>query len=321
MGRPTKRRLTPPATPGRPSPGEQHGLAASVVEFDFSTMISSSSTEFSLETINIDPLLGLPLMPIADTVVPQTEGQSNSSDESNHTPTSTNPGSTPDNSGSAMVAGNYAQAPSSSCACLASFYLAMDDLCKNTNLVFPSGLTFLSDRLKTATQIAHCQICPTQYLTAMQNTQLLGALLMSIARQYGVVLDSIEKEKESLVARNGNKYIQFEGPSATLADDGAVKNKATYSFEVSASEWANLARRAVKKDVYGSNCKQESLWTLVEFVVQRQKTWHAVQAKQDQHHRHSSDKEPLCLKIIQGIKQIIGSLKFIGENVHEDEGV
>jgi hypothetical protein len=185
----------------------------------------------------------------------------------------------------------------------------MDDLCKNTDLIFPSGLRFLREKLSTVSQLAHCQICPTQYLSSMQNIQLLGTLLMSIAKQYGVVLESITKESDLMRERNQPMHIHFE----STRQDSAP----SFSFETSPSEWVTLARRAVKQEVYGSDDKEDSLWGLIHLLERRQVKWHALPPKPDCPYRRLADKEPLCMKILQGAKTFLGTLGLEESSPHD----
>ncbi|KAI1071016.1 hypothetical protein LB507_010971 [Fusarium sp. FIESC RH6] len=300
MGRPSKRRLTPPLTPTQSSPSEQQELASPVADSDTPSLFSPITIS-GLDASNIDPLLGLSLAASIDPGL-QTEQPiptSNQATELTATPVS-----------NTTTAADFPSSTSASCSCLATFYLTMDDLCKNTDLVFPSGLMFLRDKLSTVSQLAHCQICPTQYLSSMQNIQLLGTLLMSIAKQYGVVLESITKESELMSKRSQPMYIQF----GSTGEDSTP----TFSLKTGPSEWATLARRAAKQEVYGSDDKEDSLWGLVNFVEQRQARWHAVPPKPDCPYRQLADKEPLCMKILQGAKHIIGTLKLEEALLRED---
>ncbi|KAH7174363.1 uncharacterized protein B0J16DRAFT_404004 [Fusarium flagelliforme] len=295
MGRPSKRRLTPPLTPTQSSPRDQQDLGSPVADSGTPSLFSPISIS-GLDTFNIDPLLGLSL---AASINPglQTEQQSLPSEHSIDvisTPISNTERTDTANST------DIGSSESPSCSCLATFYLTMDDLCKNTDLVFPSGLMFLRRTLSTVSQLAHCQTCPTQYLSSMQNIQLLGTLLMSIARQYGVVLESITKESDLMSGGNQPMYIQF-GP---FVEDSA----SAFSFQTSPSEWAALARRAVKQEVYGSDDKEDSLWGLIHLLERRQVKWHALPPKPDCPYRRLTDKEPLCMKILQGAKTFLGTL-------------
>lgn len=86
----------------------------------------------------------------------------------------------PDN---APLGSTAAPSNQSSCACLASLYLMLDQMQANEEMKFPSGLHFLRGMMVKARDIIHCPICPTRFLSATQNMSLLGGLMMSIARQ------------------------------------------------------------------------------------------------------------------------------------------
>ena len=295
MGRPSKKRLTPPLTPTQSSPSDRQDVASPVADSGTPSLFSPITIS-GLDAFNIDPLLGLSLAASIDPGL-QTEQESPISSQAADLTL------TPISNASVPATTNITDPPSSapqSCSCLATFYLTMDDLCKNTDLVFPSGLVFLREKLSTVSQLAHCQICPTQYLSSMQNIQLLGTLLMSIAKQYGVVLESIAKESELMSERGQPMYIQFGTSRVDVSSD--------FALEISPMEWATLARRSVKQEIYGRDDKEDSLWGLIHLLERRQAKWHALPPKPDCPYRRLADKEPLCMKILQGAKTFLGSL-------------
>ncbi|RBR26942.1 uncharacterized protein FIESC28_00210 [Fusarium coffeatum] len=250
MGRPSKRRLTPPLTPTQNSPRDQQEVTTPLSGFDIASF--SPSTIGAGLDFNIDPLIGLSLAASIDPGLQQHPSPSEQSTDLvlpsvSHTSASDSANNT-----------DIGTSASPSCSCLATFYLTMDDLCKNTDLVFPSGLMFLREKLSTVSQLAHCQICPTQYLSSMQNIQLLGTLLMSIAKQYGVVLESITKESELMSETGQPMHIQFGTSRADVSSD--------FALEMSPVEWASLARRSVKQEIYGSDDKEDSLWGLIHLL-------------------------------------------------------
>ncbi|KAF5567030.1 hypothetical protein FNAPI_845 [Fusarium napiforme] len=198
------------------------------------------------------------------------------------------------------------QTSSRSCSCLATFYLAVDDLCKNERLTFPSGLPFLRKTISTASQIASCQICPTSHLSAMQNIQLLGTLLMSVGQQYGVILESIDKEAKASMEKNELKRLQFSEVGVEYSS--AVPS---YNLELNPTEWAGLAKKAVKAEVYGNGREEECLWGVLNYLEKRQAQWHAVPPHQDcPHHYQQSEEEPFCIKILHKAKESIQALKW-----------
>ena len=295
MGRPSKRKLTPPLTPTQSSPNHQQDLASPVDDAG-SPSLFSSITISGPDAFNIDPLLGLSLAASIDPGLQPEQQSLQSENSTDFTPTPFCTTEHRDTTNSTNIGSSASQ----SCSCLATFYLTMDDLCKNTELIFPSGLMFLREKLNTVSQLAHCQICPTQYLSSMQNIQLLGTLLMSIAKQYGVVLESITKENALMAERNQPMHIYF-GPSR-------ADSLSNFSLEMSPVEWATLARRSVKHEIYGCDDKEDSLWGLIHLLERRQARWHALPPKPDCPYRRLADKEPLCMKILQGAKTFLGTL-------------
>ncbi|RMZ07637.1 hypothetical protein D0862_04214 [Hortaea werneckii] len=75
--------------------------------------------------------------------------------------------------------------PPPSCACLATLYLTLSTLQppSPSSPSFPHTLAPLRTAMQTATSILSCPICPQKFLSAMQNTQLLGTLLAMYDRQ------------------------------------------------------------------------------------------------------------------------------------------
>ncbi|KAF5640017.1 uncharacterized protein FTJAE_4563 [Fusarium tjaetaba] len=210
------------------------------------------------------------------------------------------------NSASVATVSPVPQTSSRSCSCLATFYLAVDDLCKNERLTFPSGLPFLRKTISTASQIANCQICPVSHLSAMQNIQLLGTLLMSVGQQYGVILEYIDKESKASMEKNELKRLQFSEVGVEYSTRAP-----SYNLELSPTEWADLAKKAVKAEVYGNGKEEECLWGVLNYLEKRQAQWHTVPPHQDcPHHYQQSEEEPFCIKILHKAKESIQALKW-----------
>ncbi|KAI7162831.1 hypothetical protein KC349_g1706 [Hortaea werneckii] len=92
--------------------------------------------------------------------------------------------------------------PTPSCACLSTLYLTLSTLQQQPPLPsspdpphsFPQTLLPLRTAMQTATSILTCPYCPQKFLSAMQNTQLLGTLLVCIAERFRGVVEGIEAE-------------------------------------------------------------------------------------------------------------------------------
>lgn len=306
MGRPAKRRQALAAA--LPSPAAQD-------DTPFLSLLSPQSMVETLSHVDwnacVDPSfmpdlsseilseLQLELGKVADCSRPAQELLSSST----AAPTLDSPAS---NSASAATVSPIPQTSSRSCSCLATFYLTVDDLCKNERLSFPSGLPFLRKTISTASQIAHCQICPTSHLSAMQNIQLLGTLLMSVGQQYGVILESVDKEAKASKEKNELKRLQFSDVGVEYSAEAP-----SYNLELSPTDWAELAKKAVKAEVYGNGREEECLWGVLNYLEKRQAQWHAVPPHQDCPHQYQlSEEEPFCIKILHKAKESIEALKW-----------
>jgi hypothetical protein len=85
------------------------------------------------------------------------------------------------------------------CACLSTLYLTLSNLATmDPAFCFPTALHPIREAMSTASQVISCQICPTRFITGLQNVQLLNALLMSLAERFSRILTSISAEAEAL---------------------------------------------------------------------------------------------------------------------------
>ncbi|KAF5724834.1 nonribosomal peptide synthetase [Fusarium mundagurra] len=306
MGRPAKRRQALAAA--LPSPAVQddtpflsllspQSMIENLGQFDLNACVDSSF----MPDLSSDILSGLQLElgKVADCSCPVQE-------RSSSYPATPALDSSASNAASVTTAPSIPQTSSRSCSCLATFYLAVDDLCKNERLSFPSGLPFLRKTISTARQIAHCQICPASHLSAMQNIQLLGTLLMSVGQQYGVILESIDKEANASTEKSELKRLQFSEVGVEYSTEAP-----SYNLELRPAEWAELAKKAVKAEVYGNGREEDCLWSVLNYLEKRQTQWHAVPPHQDcPHQYHQSEEEPFCIKILHKAKESIEALKW-----------
>lgn len=192
--------------------------------------------------------------------------------------------------------------PPLACACLAACYLTLNDIRENNELSFPSGLHVLRKSMATATQMAHCQSCPTRYLSALQNVQLLIALIMTMAKQYGSILESIENEVRLASGLKRSKLFRF---GAVVSDDDAC-----FTLEASPLEWRSLANRAVKGEVFGVRDGGNSFWALLDFLEKRQTLWHTAPPNSDHPREYTVDPDPLCIKLLREARGVLEGLKF-----------
>lgn len=156
--------------------------------------------------------------------------------------------------------------------------------------------------MATATQMAHCQVCPARYLLALQNVQLLIALVMTMAKQYGSVLDSIADEAGVASQLNKSKLFRFGGVESSP--------DACFTLEATPVEWRSLANRAVKSEVFGVGDGSGSFYALLDFLERRQALWHTAPPNIDHPREYTLDPEPLCIRLIREARRVTDGMKF-----------
>ncbi|KAI8716734.1 hypothetical protein NCS52_00967700 [Fusarium sp. LHS14.1] len=311
IGRPARRRVILPLAPSRSSYNPRDDIVCATERGNSLPIPSPTALMETLNRLDIDTYLDLP--PLVGTdygasamaqlqlgLVGGLTNGSPSSTASNHMPWNSMVSNIP-SSATPATEPLCSLSPSSSCACLANFYLTLDQLRENQQPSFPSGLYLLRKIIATATQMAHCQNCPTRYLYAMQNVQLLGTLIMSIANQYGAILESIDTEAR---ASDQSKLLRF-GLGLSSPDVAS-----DLSIEASPSEWRALANRAVRSEVYGGSSKSDCFWALLDVLEKRQIMWHTVPPSPDFPTMCPPEMQPLCIRLILEARRVLGTLRF-----------
>lgn len=145
---------------------------------------------------------------------------------------------------------------------------------------FPSSLHPLREAITAAAEVLQCSECPTRFLTAIQNTQLTGTLLVSIAERFSKILLSITAEAER-AERDGEKKslpLSSLNTSTTHLHPQALGSCITaFSISLTPEEWRALAKKVVRAEVYGphdGNLCCANFWALTEQMLDRQKKWH-----------------------------------------------
>ncbi|KAH6894583.1 hypothetical protein B0T10DRAFT_456813 [Thelonectria olida] len=202
-----------------------------------------------------------------------------------------------------------------SCSCLANIYLCLEETRATEPAPFSSGLTRLRSVTSRALAILQCNVCPTDFVWAMQNSQLLNTLLVSIAETYRTLVESITEEARRAAQNNETKTL-FINESQPGVIDGSF---ATPSLHVNLTpkQWELVVKSAVKDDIFGtSNSTLGSFANLLQAMEDRQIGWHSGLLgsciRDDHHHahRHSTDKEPMCVMLVRHTKAIINRLEL-----------
>jgi hypothetical protein len=177
--------------------------------------------------------------------------------------------------------------PLPSCACLSELYLALSNLQNLTpgpENPFPFSLHPLRNSMTTAARVISCQSCPQKFLTAMQNTQLIGTLLITIADRFAKILENITSE--AMRAQEADEQKKFRladlNTSTGHLHTNGIGCAAAFSVNLEAGEWRSLAKKVVRAEVYGPNGGGGEpghedcpfFLGLVEKMEKRQEGWH-----------------------------------------------
>ncbi|KAF7187339.1 Transcriptional regulator alnR [Pseudocercospora fuligena] len=243
----------------------------------------------------------------------------------------------------ALAAGDVSSCipgPPPGCACLSTMYLVLNNLqATSTDQTFPFSLHPLREAMQSASQVLECEQCPTKFITAIQNTQLLGTLFMSIAERFGKILEHITQESiRADLASETKKFrlADLNTPTSHLHTNG-LGCVAAFSINLSPQEWRSMCKKVVRAEVYGPEDGNECCPYFLGIIKQmedRQADWHKRPCPPDfprdengnlvgGHARaggemdgevedaHSKQKEvPLCLKMAVFAKSLVGGFDW-----------
>ncbi|KXL48080.1 hypothetical protein M433DRAFT_63440 [Acidomyces richmondensis BFW] len=212
-----------------------------------------------------------------------------------------------------------AQSGLPSCACLSSMYLTLNTLQQLDQFAFPFALHPLREAMQTSSEVLRCEQCPRRFITAIQNTQLIGTLLMSIAERFGRVIESINNE--SIRANLANETKKFRladlNTSTSHLHTGGIGCAAAFSIDLSPAEWRAMAKKVVRAEVHGpsdGNTCCTYLMGLTKQMEDRQEKWMGAPIPHDFPldssgvpigGKHIPREDHLCLKLVAYCRKII----------------
>jgi hypothetical protein len=174
--------------------------------------------------------------------------------------------------------------------------------------------------MKTASDLLNCTECPTRFITGLQNTGLLGTLLISIAERFSKVLESINVESERAATAGESKKFRLAdlNNSTSHLHTGGLDCAASFSLDLSPEEWRSMAKKVVRAEVHGpsdGNTCCPFFMQLTSQMEERQNRWHRLPLPQDYPkggskgtlHRtvETKDGEHQCLKNVMFAKQLV----------------
>jgi hypothetical protein len=211
--------------------------------------------------------------------------------------------------------------PAQSCACLSSIYLTLENLRGMDVISFPSSLHCLRDALHTSKSCIDCQVCPAQYLTATQNSQLLGTLLHSMSERYNRILNIIVSDATAAEESGQTKTFRIgslEVNNPRHENIGGIDSNEPLILELPPSEWRTLAKKVVKAEVHGtSDTSRASFMSVLTSLEQRQAHWHTMEPTADcpnpdrrRHDMHDHNNNPMCLMLAREAKRLVDRFDF-----------
>lgn len=216
--------------------------------------------------------------------------------------------------------------PMPACACLSTLYLTLSTLQSLPQpLTFPYALHPLRDAISTASNILACQECPKRFITGMQNTQLLGTLLVSIAERFSAILKAIDAEAQRAETAGEAKKFRLAdlNTSTSHLHTGGMECTATFHIDMSPDEWRRMCKKVVRAEVLGDGGSGQCcpcFVAVVERMEKRQEEWHERKSLPedcppakgfDPGERRAIPKEGrLCLKMVQYARGLVDALQW-----------
>ncbi|KAL9128949.1 MAG: hypothetical protein Q9217_002465 [Psora testacea] len=206
-----------------------------------------------------------------------------------------------------------------SCSCLPELYKMLSSFPSSSNPSFPYSLVLLKQATNKGRDVLQCEVCPKAYNTALQNSMMLGTLIHLVISEYAKLLKHIDErsEKEDKIVFRMAEYYASE---RAHLHTGAVDCPMAISIDLCGAEWRALARKGVRKEIYGAEPGDHCLALILDGMRDRQIKWHGVLLDETRLHEHgmapevSSGKTAntcICTQVIH-IDQLKRSLDALG---------
>ncbi|KAL9089619.1 MAG: hypothetical protein Q9165_005651 [Trypethelium subeluteriae] len=201
----------------------------------------------------------------------------------------------------------------SPCSCLTNIYLILSELRTYSGCSFPLPLPTLRKSMVTAEQVLTCEECPKDFSTASQNLHMSCALLGTIGNGFRQLLKGIEQEAAVAEARGEKKALRVGDMNVANSHlhTGTLDCPMGFNVEVAASEWRELARKAVIASFDGAN-GATSLMDIVQKLEDRQRARHFSSDVEHYppvgtHHSAAENEceDPVCVRMVTQTRQVI----------------
>lgn len=201
-----------------------------------------------------------------------------------------------------------------SCSCLNDLYSMLMSFKSWPSPSFPLSRGLLTRATNLARSVVHCPFCPRDYPSAVQNIMLLNTLLPLVTHGYAQLLAHIQ-ERAALGIKITYRVGEASESTAhlhTYTPDCPMG----FNLELDSDEWAAMARKVVKQDVYGSAQCIDCLLSVVEQLEERQHMWHFFQpfgsntSCSGQPPNEGCDSKPRCLQLTSQTREAIDALNL-----------
>lgn len=202
------------------------------------------------------------------------------------------------------------RASSRFCSCVSNIHQALDQLRGELDPDIYTSLSLLRSVRQTAVVSLDCQICPKQYLSAMQNSLALGTLAMGMVDCYEKLLKSLTVENEAQSGLPKAKALNIQG------DPELSHNSSGFRLELDDAEWRSLTRRVMRGEVHGNNTSESSSLSfaaLIDRLESRQRDWHRNPPGTGfppTYQSRNGEEKHACLEVIGSAKKALERLNW-----------
>ncbi|KAI4277014.1 MAG: hypothetical protein L6R38_005528 [Xanthoria sp. 2 TBL-2021] len=199
-----------------------------------------------------------------------------------------------------------------SCTCLTQLHYMLQSFQAMPPSSFPSSRDPLTRATRLGRAINRCTLCPLDFPTALQTSMLLITLLRLTVHGYAALVRDIQAK-----AAEGYK-ITYRVGELNLSNGhlhtGTLDCPMGFTIELDPEEWAAMARKVLKQDIYGSSQNIDCFVGVLEELEQRHQTWQLLElpfsdtsAAVRSRHAHPQD---LFLQLIQHSRAVVEDLEL-----------
>ncbi|KAF2472140.1 uncharacterized protein BDR25DRAFT_284635 [Lindgomyces ingoldianus] len=212
------------------------------------------------------------------------------------------------------------QQPEGPCTCLSIMYLTLSDLQAMTSFSFPAVIPKLRHAMRAVSVIVHCEKCPKEPFSAIQNVLTISSLLSALAERFHKVLHEIDQECKRLEQSGEKKQFRVgdNNPAHQHLHTGTLDCPMGFDIELEAKEWKQLTKKALKTEVLGGGSNPIPLSSLIDQMEERQRGWHTNRPNHEERARifgaqnmcSSKGDDATCLRMITQVRTMVNHMAW-----------